>query len=86
MSIQPVSNNQSWDEFVRIARAAKNRNPDLTAAQPAAKQISRQAVSSARPQFSMPASQAVNRLHSSNETSGPIRYTRILGTRFDAYA
>ena len=86
MSVNAVSSQQAWGEFLKVARNAQVRNPGLTGVAPTQRQAETAAVRGPlKTKFVQPASfQALQGLSSAD--AEPKRYTRILGNHFDAYA
>jgi hypothetical protein len=81
MSIAPTNGPQALSEFIRLTQSARYRNPSLSAAiaMKTAKSASFPATAVKNPAMGMP-------INSGYTNDKPIRYTRILGNQFDAYA
>jgi hypothetical protein len=82
MSVGPLQNSNALAEFMKLAQTARSRNPVL--------HRTPEAGLARKPAFAHPAgtNTAPAAMHpvSMADNPQPIQYTRILGTRFDAYA
>ena len=74
MAIESVSNSQAWNEFLRVARAAQERNPSLAVSA----QRGYRAGGNGEPARNLSADR--------HEAVTAPRDRELLGTRFDAYA
>jgi hypothetical protein len=85
MGVGAIGNREAWSEFLMVARAAQSRNPALVAAAAAGR--TRPAGAAAQNRFVQPPTAPAVKLQGSSSTEAqPKKYTRVLGTHFDAYA
>jgi hypothetical protein len=85
MAVQPVSDSQAWMQFLNVAKAARARNPELSAGVQAPRQTAQSSAASRYlPQVRVRPTDEV--VPGSLETAQKPKPKQTLGTRFDAYA